>query len=66
MTSSLYLNVIVAYVQYMYVFVSYQYVDSSDMAKSDLLYESLSEIAQAYFNDLSDEGVDWIYYPIEL
>ena len=29
MTSSLYLNVIVAYVQYMYVFVSYQYVDSS-------------------------------------
>jgi hypothetical protein len=29
MTSSLYLNVIVAYVQYMYVFVSYQYVDTS-------------------------------------
>ena len=44
----------------------YQYVDSSDMAKSELLYESLSDIAQAYFNDLSDEGVDWTYHPIEL
>ena len=44
----------------------YQYVDSNDMAKSDLLYESLSDIAQAYFNDLSDEGVDWTYHPIEL
>ena len=44
----------------------YQYADLSDIAKSDLLYELLSDIAQAYFNDLSDEGVDWIYHPIEL
>lgn len=44
----------------------YQYVDSSDMAKSSILYASLSDIAQAYFNTLADEGVDWIYYSIEL
>jgi hypothetical protein len=44
----------------------YQYADSSDMAKSDILYESLSDIAQAYFNDLSNEGVDWTYHPIEI
>lgn len=44
----------------------YQYADSVDIAKSDLLYELLSELAQAYFNELSDEGVDWTYHPIEL
>ena len=44
----------------------YQYVDSSDLAKSNLLYELLSDLAQAYFNDLSDEGIDWTYHPIEL
>lgn len=44
----------------------YQYADSKDLAKSNLLYKSLSDIGQAYFNDLSDEGVDWTYHPIEL
>jgi hypothetical protein len=44
----------------------YQYADSSELAKSVLLFESLSGIAKAYFNDLSDEGVDWTYYPIDL
>ncbi len=44
----------------------YQYDDSKDLAKSNLLYESLSDIGQAYFNDLSDEGIDWTYHPIEL
>ena len=44
----------------------YQYVDSSDLAKSDLLYELLSELAYKYFNSLSDEGVDWTYHPIRL
>ena len=44
----------------------YQYADSKDLAKSNLLYESLSDIGQAYFNNLSDEGVDWTYRPIEL
>ena len=44
----------------------YQYADSSDLAKSDLVYELLSDLAQAYFNDLSDEGIDWTYHPIKL
>lgn len=44
----------------------YQYADSSDLAKSELVYELLSDLAQAYFNDLSDEGIDWTYHPIEL
>lgn len=44
----------------------YQYADSKDLAKSGLVYELLSDLAQAYFNDLSDEGIDWTYHPIEL
>jgi hypothetical protein len=44
----------------------YQYAGSSELAKSVLLHKSLSGIAKDYFNDLSDEGVDWTYYPIDL
>lgn len=44
----------------------YQYVDSNDIAKSDLLYQLLFNLAQDYFNALTDEGVDWTYHPIEL
>ena len=44
----------------------YKYQDSADMAKSEFLYELLSDLAQDYFNDLSDEGIDWTYHLIEL
>lgn len=44
----------------------YQYADSNDLAQSELLYELLSNLAQDYFNDLSDEGIDWTYQSIEL
>lgn len=44
----------------------YQYSDSKDLAKSNILYKLLTDLAQDYFDALTDEAVDWTYHPIEL
>ncbi len=44
----------------------YQYSNQDELTQSQLLYDLLSELANEYFDSLSDAGIDWTYHPITL
>ena len=44
----------------------YQYEGNRDLAKSEYLYERLSELAKEYVNALPTDDIDWSYHPIAL
>lgn len=44
----------------------YEYKDRIDLARNNLLVALLSNLAKEYFNEITDDGINWVYHSIEL